>query len=109
MSLDISGAIERLEALEDRAGVRLENMSAFIRSGDPAFVSVTGEIHSTDGAHLEYDVEVVCAAYDTSGRVVQTASAYYGADNFYGLEIFDFTMSLPVDDVARVRIFPKRR
>ena len=59
---DITRLIERLEAFEERAGVRLEALSAFVYKyedlqGEIEFqVVLRGEIHARNGTQIPSDV-----------------------------------------------------
>lgn len=83
---DITNLIERLEAFEDRLGVRLESLSAkFEQYDDTGFVKVLGELHPQSGTTLQKDIELIVAAYDSSSRIVGTGSTYLEASGFFWL------------------------
>jgi hypothetical protein len=106
---DITSKIERLELFEERLGVRLESLSAFLDPGDPPFaLNVYGELHPRDGTELRDNVELVVAVYDRGGRIVGTSSASFDAENFFGLETFQVFFYVPVKDIVRVRVYPKK-
>lgn len=106
---DVSNLIERLEAFEERVGVRLESLSAQLaRSDDHAYLTVLGEVHPQAGTDLQEDVELVIAVYDSSARVVGTASHSLEASTFFGFETFEIVAEIYVNKVTRVRIYPKR-
>lgn len=108
---DIANLIERLEAFEDRLGVRLESMSADIDeiSDDSLYLTVRGELHSNSGLVLEQNLELIVAAYDLAFRVVGTSKHYIESDAFYGFEIFEIVVSIPEKTLSRIRIYPTRR
>jgi hypothetical protein len=112
ITIDITSRIERLEVFEERSGVRLESLSAFVLEFDslPIYVTVRGELQARDGTELQQDVELVIAAYDSSGRIVDTRTIYYYKKNFFGLETFDEPMMIPVpvNQLAKVRVYPKK-
>src|SRR4051812_7852867 len=72
--LDLTDKIERLDALEERAGVLLHGLSAFLEaSGNENLgLNVAGEMRSRHGSRLKQDVTLVIAVYDSSDRVVET-------------------------------------
>ena len=84
---DATSLIERLEAFEDRMGVRLESVGAKVEDmgGDSVYLKVSGELHPQSGTELRQDVELVIAAYDTSSKIVGTGSRRFGAEGFFGL------------------------
>lgn len=108
---DVTRMIERLEALEDRVGVRLDSLSAFFepRPTGSSYITLHGEIHAADGTELRTDVTLLAAAYDDQDRVVGTSDRWYQKDDFYGLDIFDITISVEAKSLKRIRVFPKRR
>lgn len=107
--IDLTSKIERVEAFEERVGVRFQGMSAFLDVDDD-YVSlrVHGEIHASSGAELSDDVNVVIAAYDQSDRVVGTETSYYDSESFFGFEAFSETLSLSVKNISKIRIYPKK-
>ena len=76
------------------------------RSTDGQYRTLT--LHPQAGANLRHDVELVIAAYDTSSKIVGTGSCFFQAENFFGFDIFEAFIKIDVDDVKRIRIFPKQ-
>jgi len=109
-SLDLTSKLERLEALEDRLGVSLSSLSAFLdKSGaDTYFGHVRGEMSLNAGTTLEEDLKLQVAAYDRADRIVGTACHWVGTEDFFALETFDILFQVPVSDIARIRIYPKK-
>ena len=112
MAKDVTHLIERLEVFEERAGVRLEAMSAFLdvsNSDESTFrITVRGEIHPRNGTTLSNGVELSLAVYDAAARVVETDSAFYDADTFFGFEAFEMAcFYVPLDKLSRLRLIPK--
>ncbi len=107
---DVTNLIERLEAFEDRVGVRLESLGAELRTllNNGFFLNVRGELHPQSGTELPRDVELVIAAYDTSSKIVGTSSRHFEAGGFFGFEIFEVMIQIHVDNLKRIRIFPKQ-
>ncbi len=108
-NIDITSRIERLEVFEERLGVTLQSLSAFVQDGGAdSILEVCGELQPLNGTELQGDVELVVAAYDSSGRIIGTSSCSYFADEFFGLETFDLTVLLPMNQVTKVRVYPKK-
>lgn len=105
---DITSLIERLEAFEDRLGVRLEGLFASLDE-DIEWIDLNGEIHPQAGTELQEDVELIATVYDSDGRVIETSAAFFDTESFFGFEVF--SLSLNVGDIqpAKVRIYPKNR
>lgn len=105
MEKDITKLLERLEAFEERLGVTLEGLFASIDQNK--YITVNGEIHPREGTQLTQNVQLVVSAYDSSGRVLNTASNYFRADSFFGFETFSITLVPSPVAVSKVRIYPK--
>jgi hypothetical protein len=107
--IDVTGKIERLEVFEERLGVRLDSLSAFVaKYNELSTITVCGELQARDGTELQQDVELVVAVYDLSGRIIGTASYCYFAKNFFGLETFEILAEIPVSELSKVRVYPKK-
>lgn len=105
MGSDVTDLIERLEAFEDRMGVRLEALFAHI--DDNGFLVVNGEVHPRDGTTIEQDMNVHVDVYDSLGRLVAKTAAYLSADSFFGFEAFDVCVELPIQELSKIRVYPK--
>jgi hypothetical protein len=107
---DVTKLLERLEAFEDRLGVRLESLSVFMEviGDDCVGLLVRGELHPQAGTELQQDVELIVAAYDSSSRIVGTMSQHFEASGFFGFETFEMIVEIHLNEIARVRIYPKR-
>ena len=109
---DITNLVERLEAFEDRLGVRIEALSAdfnYDADDGEATLTVRGELHPQSGTELQQDVELVVAAYDSSSRIVGTESHYFEMAGFFGLEVFEIVTFVHVKNLSRIRVYPKRQ
>ncbi len=102
---DITQLIERLEAFEDRAGIRLEALYADLDEND--CITVNGEVHSTIGTTLPHDIELVAAVYDANGRMISTQSEHFSADRFFAFEVFSVILEGKAAPVRRLRLYPK--
>ena len=110
MADDVTSKIERLEVFEERLGVTLESLSAFLQGdgGEGFLLIVRGELQPRNGAELREDVELMIATYDSSGRIIGTNSRTYYAQTFFGLETFDLGVYLPLSQVSKIRVYPKK-
>ena len=99
-------SIERLEAFEERLGVRIEGLFASISEGH--WIRVAGELHSIDGTKLERDIKLMMSAHDSSGRIVGTDETLISAEIFFGFEIFSGLFSVQSESVSKVRIYPRQ-
>ena len=108
--IDLSNKFERLEVFEERAGVTIQGLSAFIQDqgeGD-VVLRVCGEIQTRDGTQLRQDVELIIAVYDSCGRIIGTSSCNYYAETFFALETINDVIFLPIKEVSKIRVYPKK-
>ena len=106
---DVTDKVERMEAFEERMGVRLDCLSARSEYFDDetTYVRAMGELLSRRGDQLPQDIALVAAVY-SNGRVVGTSENYYNSDEFPGLETFELIVSIPAGlPISKVRIYPK--
>ena len=109
--IDVTNKLERLEVFEERSGVRLDSLSAFLKDwgdNDNIFLTVSGELQSQVGTELQEDTYLVVAVYDSSGRIIGTDSLGFNSKDFFGLEIFSLCIGLAINDVSKIRIYPKK-
>lgn len=107
--VDLTNNIERLEVFEDRMGVRLEALYCSQERDDDGdyWLSLSGEIHCSEGTQLKSDTSLALAAYDESGRVIKTSATYFMQEEFFGFDVFSFFESLNDSRASRIRVFPK--
>jgi hypothetical protein len=104
---DVTNLVERLEAFEDRLGVSLEGLFAFL--DENGYLTVNGEVHVREGTELDEDIEVVATVYDSSGRVLSTSEQVMYSGSFFAFEAFSFVKSLDEHRPAKIRVYPKNR
>jgi hypothetical protein len=105
MSENIELSVERLEAFEERLGVSIEGLFAYISSGN--YIYINGELHCREGNDLNQDIQLIFSAHNTSGSVLNTTTATIRANSFFGLEIFSGRISPCTGDVSKIRVYPK--
>lgn len=107
---DITDLVQRLDAFEERLGVRIEALSAFVDTEEyegEVCVDVRGELHAISGTTLQDDLELAVSVYDAGGRVVQTSTDYVEQDSFFGFHTFDMSCYVKTGLVHKIRIVPK--
>lgn len=114
---DQTKKLERLEAFEERLGVRIEALYANLDEGSGYTVNnkflpgirITGEIHPKEGTQLAQRIKIVADAYDLDGRVVCTEStASFDPEIFYGYETFGIVVGrIPAAQIVKIRVYPK--
>jgi hypothetical protein len=112
MKNEITNLIERLEAFEDRCGVRLESLWAKRRdvnlNGEDVWgARVFGELHSREGTALKRNIELRLDAYDTEGRVVGRGATSFSSKSFFGFETFTVDLYYARDlQLSKIRLYP---
>ena len=113
MAIDLTDRIERLEAYEERCAMQFEALSAFVEATwgrDPSehgwAVTVSGEVHATNGERLPHPIRVAAALYDAKGRVATKLGVEIGSKTFFLLEPFQLEGDhLPVRDFSRILVY----
>ena len=106
---DVTRLVERLEAFEDRVGVRLESLhGAMWENDDGMWLEVRGELHPKSGTKLQQNLQLVIAAYDSSSRIVGIKEKIFLANTFFGFEVFQMHVQLDVLKLTRIRVYPKQ-
>lgn len=109
-SKEITHCVQRLEMLEDRAGIEIRGLMVSIEDepddeGEYC-VSVMGEIVATSGSTIESTVVITVNCYNSSRQVCGTSTVWLSEGNFYGIETLDstiFSKGFPVE----IKIIPK--
>jgi hypothetical protein len=107
MSENIELPIERLEAFEERLGVKFESL--FIAKTSNDYISINGELHTNEGLKITQDIELVFSAYNASNSVVGTKKMNISSKSFLCFETFSCFINKCPGDVSKVRIYPKQR
>lgn len=116
-SISQSTKLERLEAFEERLGVRLDALYAKI-DGSRVYqthnrefpsIRVTGEIHPANGTALPQRIKIVADAYNAQGQVVDTSERRcLDPEEFFGYETFELHIGGTHPSlIKKIRIYPK--
>lgn len=97
--------IEQLEAFEDRLGVNIKNVSAFIKGN--GYIYINGELHLHKEMRLKQDIQLIISAYDSSGHILKSTSTFIDSNSFFGFEVFSDNIIHYSGSVSRLRIYPK--
>lgn len=107
---DVTSLVQRLEAFEDRAKVRIEAVSAFLSDVDDdgeQSLHVRGEVHAVEGTSISNDISLELTVYDPEGRVVETSSDHIWSDSFFAFHTFDLSVYVTAGLASRIRLIPK--
>jgi hypothetical protein len=105
--VDISSLVEHRPLFEERLGVRIQSVSAFL-DDSPTWphVTVRGEIKVRTGTRLATNTKLMVGAYDMAGRVVGTEWAEFYKDGFFTMEVFEVAISISTTKIARILLYP---
>jgi hypothetical protein len=107
--LDITNLLERMEFLEDRSGVSISGLSAFIADQsdqDGEFkIRISGEVLSTQPS-IVASFDIVVVIYDNQGRVVNKKTEWVDSSNFSGFYVFCISAYTNIETIGKIRIFP---
>ena len=105
MDVDLTNKIERSPEFEDRLGVVLDCFSAFLEKDH---LKIRGEFRSKKSRSIRGNMEVAVVVYDAANRVIGSDFHYISDCDFCGLEIVDVFMKLPLAQVSKIKVYPKR-
>lgn len=108
---DITSLVQRLDAFEERLGVRIEALSAFEskdKYDDDADITIRGELHSVSGTSLEHDIKLEISVYDAEGRIVQTGRDYIDSESFFGFHTFEISCDVTPGATKKLRLIPNK-
>jgi hypothetical protein len=107
---DVTHLIERLDALEEREGIRFESLYALSYKGSDGcpYLRICGEIHARDGLEISHQLKVAVTAYDPQGRILHTGETWVAdPEKFYGFEAFVIHLNT-IGPIAKIRLYPQR-
>jgi hypothetical protein len=108
--IDLSKSVERLEAMEDKLGVRIAGIFVTVSAEPfPEGEYMEGEYKVEDflerGKKLADNLKIKLVCYDAAGRVVGTGEELLWEESFHGYDAF--TLEFYVKSlVSKARIFP---
>lgn len=104
MASDLSERIERLETTEEKCGVDLSGLSAFLNDGE---LKVCGEAIFTKPPKNDYDIEIHIVIYDVQSRVIEKTSTNVGNKNT-PFDAFAITCWVTDNEISKIRIYVTR-
>lgn len=111
--MDYTHLIERLEAFEERLGIRLEALFAYwsenIYSPRNSYFKLNGELHPKDGTALQEDIVLVVDIYDNSGRLVAHNGDCFRKEGFFGFRTFEMGLQIDIANpiISKIRVYPR--
>ena len=111
--MDCTHLIERLEAFEERMGVRLEALFAHSNNKGytppGTYLKICGELHPREGSAIQQKISLVVDVYDDVGRLVGGNSRSFSPEDFFGFETFEINTHLEASKlkISKIRLYPK--
>mgnify|MGYP006956038125 CR=1 FL=1 len=104
----LDSVVERFEALEEKLGIVLQNISVNIDAKQE--LTVFCEMMSLNGLNLQYDVKLLIIYYSIEGKIINMDEETIYSESFVGFQIVKFTVSLPfpIDNLGKIRIVPQK-
>lgn len=99
----------RFEALEDKVGISIQNISFNIDNGR---ITPSCEIVSTDVDSPFFDFAIEFAAYNNSNELLAFKSLSKDKSDFMGFEIFCFgamKRNINIKDISRILFYPVKK
>jgi hypothetical protein len=100
--------VERIEMLEQKIGIRIDNVYACLNSEPPNFqVRSHCDITATNGDTIVDAIEVNAVAYNRAGQAIGKSSELLLPEHFLGFDSLEFYFVVEQPPV-KVRLFPTR-
>lgn len=104
----LKNSVERLELLEEKLGIRIDNIS--VKTSESFEIAVLGEIFSLSGDSLKHNININANLYNSDGDLIDTAYTYIYSEDFMGYDTFK--INFYDDDIAlqtdKIRLFVKK-
>jgi hypothetical protein len=101
---DITHLMQRVERFEDRWGVSLECLSAWVGVQDT--IQVSGELRLTTGLELPQRIFLVFACYDEANRVISVTKEWRLPESFFGFSAFSVVLPTLGCRISKILIYP---
>ena len=109
--------IERLEAFEEKVGIRYDNISIIVDYSDfdenPWNIEVLGELKEHENGNLanskNRNIENVVILYNAENRIIESRTSSFAVRDYLGFTTFKVYISdlKSVKDIKKIRIYPK--
>lgn len=104
VAIDLSDRLERLEVTEEKSGLELSGLSAFLNDEE---LKVCGEAIFEKPPKNDYDIQVHIVVYDAKSRVIEKASSNIGNKNT-PFDAFSLTCWGMNSEISKIRIYVTR-
>ncbi len=108
--IDLTSKVERMEALEERVGVKLQSIYAQLSTDEEEwYLEVNYEVLAEGSPKLKHNhIGFKTNVYDDLSRIVATTQSWIHKENFYALCTLSETMELALGQViSKIRIYPE--
>lgn len=103
-----SSLIQRIEALEDKLGIKLSGINVDISEDDESSYTITvmGEILAKSGGSLESSLSIKVSVLDKFGKVIGTGDQWVNNDRFYAIDTLNIMIDTKNKNIETIKIFP---
>lgn len=108
--------VERIEAFEEKLGIRYESISIMVDyydfNDDPWTVTILGDVIEHENGNLanfqNWNIETVVNLYDEENRIIASGGSSFQVRDYLGFTTFKVYMEIAsIEEVKRIRIYPR--
>lgn len=104
---ELDTMLEHFEALEEKIGISIQNMSAKLVSEDE--IKLYCEVISPNGEPPLSSFSIEVAIYNKSNKIIGFSSIRRDKDDFIGYEVFSFGQHRgDVSEISKIRFYPTK-
>lgn len=103
--MDLTSVVERTKPMEQRLGISIQGVYA-IHEDD--YLTVNFELHVEGGGQLAQDMQIVAAAYDAAGRVIDRSVELFRAEKVFGFTITSIVVRVGSQPIRKIRLHPEK-
>lgn len=101
--------IQRYELLEERLGISISSVGAWLEDIDDEFyLRLTWEIIALNGGALEHDIAITISVLDENGVGLQVRSNLALKKPFFGIDAYGETILLPSSNIGLIKMIPTK-
>ena len=112
--IDLSDKIERMAALEERIGITLSGLYAFIENDEiedddeNRSIKIYGDLKTRNEQTLPHNVRLIATVYDSSDRIIGAKDYDFLEEDFFCIETFGMTIDILKGSISKIRIYSNK-
>lgn len=109
--------IERIEAFEEKLGIRYESISVIVDyydfNDEPWVVKILGDVIEHENGNLAnfqtWNIETVVNLYDSENRIIASKGSSFQVRDYLGFTTFEVYIDniASIEEIKRIRIYPR--